>query len=307
MSHIYEGRMTHDDAVLPFQVEGRDVRGRVVRLNRVANEILNTHDYPEGISSLLAHALTLVSLLGDALKFDGKLTLQAKGEGPVTSIVADYRTPGELRGWVGYDEDAYRAAVSVGVDPAREVQQLLGSGYLALTIDQGPDTERYQGIVSLEGGTLAECAQTYFDDSEQIPTAVKLAASKGSEGWRAGGIMIQHLPHEAGREVADDGDLEENWRECAVLMASTENSELVASDLPAEQLLFRLFHESGVRVFDQVPLDHFCQCSKEKVENVLRQFSPEELEEMKRDGKIVVTCQFCSREYRLDPPRDRSH
>jgi molecular chaperone Hsp33 len=289
-----------DDIVLPFQIEGESVRGRVVRLGPVVDDILERHNYPEGVASLLAHALTLAAMLGTSLKFEGKLTMQAKGDGAVRTIVADYRTPGELRGWVAFHADEYEAAVAKGVDPGREVPQLLGGGYLAFTIDQGPDTERYQGIVGLEGGTLAECAQRYFEDSEQLPTAVKLSASRESGAWRAGGIMVQHLASSGPQRFNEDAD--ESWRESAILMASTQGTELVDPAVTPEQLLFRLFHERGVRVFDPTPLAFFCQCSRERVENILDQFSAEEMADMVVDGKIVVTCEFCNTTYEFDPP-----
>lgn len=289
-----------DDTILPFQIEGRDVRGRLVRLASVVDEIVTGHDYPEGVSKLLANALTLVALLGDALKFDGKLTLQAKGEGSVGTIVADYRTPGGLRGWAGFSEDDYFEAVRDGVDPGREVPQLMGAGHLALTIDQGPDMELYQGIVALEGATLAECAQKYFDDSEQLPTAIKLAAEKEENGWRTGGLMIQHLPSDDGRAEARDSD--DDWRTSAILMASARNDEMISTEISAEQVLFRLFHEDGVRVFDRVELEVFCQCSREKIGGVLDTFGLEELQDMVVDGAISVTCHFCNKSYVFDPP-----
>ena len=301
MSASLEEPAATSDLVLPFQVEGRDVRGRVVRLHKVVDEILSRHNYPDGIASLLGHALTLSAMLGEALKFEGKLTLQVKGDGPVNMIVADYATPGELRGWVSYDEAAYQAAIDGGIAPEREVPQLLGGGYLAFTIDQGPDTDRYQGIVSLEGGTLAECAQKYFDDSEQLPTAVKLAAGRGDDGaWRTGGIMVQLLPPSGTpRPTRED----ESWREAAILMASATDAELISPSLSAEQLLFRLFHETGVRVFDGAGLAVLCQCTRDRVEQILGQFPAESLEDMVVDGQIVMTCEFCNKDFVFDPPK----
>jgi molecular chaperone Hsp33 len=288
-----------DDLILPFQIEGEDVRGRVVRLGPVLDAILARHDYPEGVASLLAHALALTALLGSSIKFEGKLIMQAKGDGAVKTIVVDYRTPGGLRGWVGFDPARYEAAVADGVEPGREVPQLLGGGYLAFTIDQGPDTERYQGIVGLEGGTLAECAQKYFEDSEQLPSAVKLSAARVGGAWRAGGIMVQYLPKAAPLRDEDDDDA---WREAAILMASTQDAELTDPGVGPERLLYRLFHERGVRVFDPVPLEGYCQCSRERIEHVLAQFPAEEMADMVVDGRIVVTCEFCSTRYEFDPP-----
>lgn len=289
-----------DDVIQPFQIEGEDVRGRVVRLGPLVDEILHRHAYPDGVASLLAHALAMTALLGSSIKFEGKLIMQAKGDGAVKTIVVDYRTPGEMRGWVAFDQELYDQAVERGVDPGREVPQLLGGGYLAFTIDQGPDTERYQGIVGLEGGTLAECAQKYFEDSEQLPSAVKLSAAQVGGTWRAGGIMLQYLAS-AGHQHDDEQD-DDSWRESAILMASTRDDELVSPDVTPRQLLFRLFHERGVRVFDPIPLGVFCQCSRERIEDVLAQFGGDDMSDMVVDGKIVVTCEFCSRVYEFDPP-----
>lgn len=288
-----------DDVIQPFQIEGEDVRGRVVRLGPLVDDILHRHAYPDGVASLLAHALAMTALLGSSIKFEGKLIMQAKGDGAVKTIVVDYKTPGEMRGWVAFDQELYDQAVARGVDPGREVPQLLGGGYLAFTIDQGPDTERYQGIVGLEGGTLAECAQKYFEDSEQLPSAVKLSAAQVGGKWRAGGIMLQYLAS-AGHQHDDEDD--DSWRESAILMASTRDDELVSPDVSPTQLLFRLFHERGVRVFDPIPLDVFCQCSRERIEDVLAQFAGDDMSDMVVDGKIVVTCEFCSRVYEFDPP-----
>jgi molecular chaperone Hsp33 len=241
----------------------------------------------------------MTALLGSSIKFKGQLIMQAKGDGAVKTIVVDYKTPGEMRGWVAFDQERYDQAVARGVDPGREVPQLLGGGYLAFTIDQGPDTERYQGIVGLEGGTLAECAQKYFEDSEQLPSAVKLSAAQVGGKWRAGGIMLQHLAS-AGHQHDDEDD--DSWRESAILMASTRDDELVSPDVSPTQLLFRLFHERGVRVFDPIPLAVFCQCSRERIEDVLAQFAGDDMSDMVVDGKIIVTCEFCSRVYEFDPP-----
>ena len=288
---------------MPFQLEGAPARGRVVRMDDVVDEILSKHDYPDGIGQLLAHALMLVSILGNTIKFDGKLIMQAQGNGPVSSMVADYKTPGEVRGWVRFDPDAYEKAIADGFDAAREVPQLLGAGHLAFTIDQGPDTERYQGIVGLEGATLAECAQTYFDDSEQLPTIIKLAADRQEGKWRAGGIMLQHLANTGGNKSTTlQDDDEDTWREGAILMASATNDELLADDISAEALLFRLFHERGVRVFDAVPVGVLCQCTRDHIGGVLAQFSDDDLGEMIVDGQIVVTCEFCNKDFLFDPP-----
>jgi molecular chaperone Hsp33 len=298
--------------VQPFQLDGKPARGRAVRLHAVVDEILGRHNYPDGVATLLAHALTLVAILGNTLKFEGKLILQAKGSGAVTSLVADYKSPadegaaGEVRGWVNFDQEKYDQLVEQGLDASREIPQLLGAGHLAFTIDQGPDTERYQGIVGLEGTTLAECAQKYFDTSEQLPTAIKLSAARSEGGWRAGGIMLQYLAATGGFGAADasDEDAEEGWREGAILMASTKDDELLSDELSLQQLLFRLFHERGVRVFDPVPVGVLCQCTRERIGAVLSQFDDAEMSDMVVDGSIVVTCEFCNKNFDFTPPAE---
>ncbi len=302
--------------VQPFQLEGKPARGRIVRMHSVVDEILTKHDYPDGVATLLAHALILVAILGNTLKFEGKLILQAKGNGAVTSLVADYKSPGvegssgEVRGWANFDPDLYEAAIADGLEPSREVPQLLGAGHLALTIDQGADTERYQGIVGLEGATLAECAQKYFDNSEQLPTAIKLSASRNPDGWRAGGIMLQHLASTGGiggiggdDAMVDVGEeQDELWREGAILMASAKDEELQSDELSPEDLLFRLFHEKGVRVFDPVGLNVLCQCTRERIGAVLAQFDNAELSDMAVDNNVVVTCEFCNKDFKFAAP-----
>jgi len=308
--------------VQPFQLDGKPARGRIVRMHSVVDEILAKHDYPEGIAILLAHALTLVAILGNTLKFEGKLIMQAKGNSVVTSLVADYKSPGvegaqgEVRGWVNFDPDLYDAAVADGLDVGREIPQLLGAGHLAFTIDQGPDTDRYQGIVGLEGATLAECAQMYFDNSEQLPTAIKLSAGRASDGWRAGGIMLQHLAFTGGigdiggDEALFDATMDQEdhqnelWREGAILMASARDEELQSNELSPKGLLFRLFHEKGVRVFDPVGLAVLCQCSRERIGTVLAQFDDTELVDMAVDGNVIVTCEFCNKDFKFEAPVD---
>jgi molecular chaperone Hsp33 len=315
MSDQSNEQLSPDDPTLsqvqPFQLEGKPARGRAVRLHGVVDEILSKHDYPDGIAALLARALTLVAILGNTLKFEGKLILQAKGNGAVTSLVADYKSPvgedgmGEVRGWINFDQEQYDAVVKEGLVPSREIPQLFGSGHLAFTIDQGPDTDRYQGIVALEGATLAECAQKYFDDSEQLPTAIKLSAARTDSGWRAGGIMLQYLSSTGGNADRSDAlfeDDDDNWREGAILMASAKDEELLSDELSLQDLLFRLFHERGVRVFDPVPVGVLCECSRDKIGGVLSQFDNTELTDMVVDGSIVVTCEFCNKNFDFTPP-----
>lgn len=299
-----------DDLVLPFAAEGLDVRGRVVRLGPVADTILSRHDYPAPVSRLLGEALALTALLGASLKFDGRLILQAQGDGPVSMLVVDYDAPGALRACATFDAERLGEA---GQDLAAD---LLGKGHLAMTIDQGPETSRYQGVVPLNGESLASAADLYFRQSEQIPTLVRLAVAQnvtpsaegGDTSWRAGGIIIQHLPGSgAGAEgglAAVNGNSEqaESWAEARALTETVEAHELTDPLLAPQGLLLRLFHERGVRVFEPQELSETCTCSEEGSRKLLRRFSPEDRAEMvEPSGRITVTCHFCSTTYSFDP------
>lgn len=301
-----------DDLVLPFAAEGLDVRGRVVRLGAVADTILSRHDYPAPVSRLLGEALALTALLGASLKFDGRLILQAQGDGPVSMLVVDYDAPGGLRACATFDADR----LSDGGDPQDLAANLLGKGHLAMTIDQGPDTSRYQGVVPLNGESLASAADLYFRQSEQIPTLVRLAvaqnvtptAAGGDTSWRAGGIIIQHLPPAGaaarGGLAAGDSDDEQadNWVEARALTETVEAHELTDPLLAPQGLLLRLFHERGVRVFKPQELSETCTCSQEGSRKLLRRFSPEDRADMvDPSGHITVTCHFCSTTYSFDP------
>lgn len=300
--------MLQDDLILPFEIKPLGVRGRVVRLGSLVDEIISKHDYPDNVSKLLAEAVALVALLGNSLKFEGKLTLQTRSDGPVAMIVADYTTPGQLRAYAHFDREA-------ALDPAN-TGNLLGKGHLALTIDQGPDMDNYQGIVALSGDALADAAHTYFAQSEQIPTCVKLAAGQVSgdaeQGWRAGAIMVQHVPASgpASAIAFSSGDApaghdetiveSDDWVRARILTETTEDHELLDPMLAPERLLLRLFHEDGVTVYDKAGLKHQCTCSREKVIDMLTSFSAAERKDMLMDGQIEVVCQFCSNVHRFD-------
>lgn len=287
-----------DDLVQPFQVESSGIRGRLVRLGAVVDTILTRHDYPEEVSAILGEALALATALAASLKLEGIFTLQTKGDGPVSMLVADWRSPGLLRGYASVDRAALAAR---GAGPAGAVPRLLGAGYLAFTVDQGAETERYQGIVELTGATLADCAHDYFRRSEQLGTGIRLAVAKledplGRLVWRAGGLMIQRLPDEESRDGTDDA-AEDAWRRALILMSSVRDAELTDPGLPPNDLLWRLFHQEGVRVWAPQPVGFGCTCSRDKVSNVLRSFSAEQLAGMVIEGRIIATCQFCNNEY----------
>ncbi len=319
-AHLGDFGFAGDDAVVPFQVEGLDVRGRAVQLGASIDAILKRHDYPEEVARLLAEAAVLTVLLGTSLKFDGKFIFQIQSDGPVDMLVVDFRTPRSMRAYARYDAERLKAAVAAN---ETRPEQLLGRGTLALTVDQGPYTQRYQGIVALDGSSLEEIAITYFRQSEQIPTDLKLSVAKlverNAEGkpveqWRAGGLIIQFLPESELRARKRDlhgGDGDEStgdyhpeddaWTEARSLVATIESSELTDPQVGSERLLYRLFHERGVRVYDPVPVVDECSCSRERIENVLSGFSAEEINDSIENGKITVTCEFCSKSYEFDP------
>jgi len=293
-----------DNQVQPFQIEGMDVRGRAVRLGTEIDGILSTHNYPEPVSKLLGEVLAMAALLGSFLKFDGIMTIQTKGDGPVNMLVADYMSPGIIRGYARFDEAALNAA-GEGVTSGA----LLGKGHMAMTIDQGKDMERYQGIVELTGADISDAAKTYFISSEQLPTALRLAAGRDpvTNHWRAGGIMVQHLTRsEEGKERLDvertvEGS-EDAWRRVTLLMETVKPDELMDRSLSLHDLLFRLYHEDGVRVFPSIPIKRGCRCSEDKIRDVIATFSKDDIDHMlEDDGMIRADCEFCGAVYEIKP------
>src|SRR5215218_8286404 len=304
-----------DDAVLPYEVDALDVRGRLVRLGPALDEILTKHDYPAPVGKLLGEAIVLTTLLGSALKFEGRFILQAQTDGPVSFLVVDYQAPDRLRAYARYD------AARLG--DAKDSGALLGHGHLAMTIDQGPDMSRYQGLVALDGGSLEDAAHEYFLRSEQIPTRVRLAVAEelraasggASHRWRAGGMLLQFVPRAPERARVPDldpGDAPEGttphtipeddaWVVGRPLIETVEDIELIDPALSSEQLLYRLFHERGVRVFNSMDVRAQCSCSRESVEAMLRSFPQTDRDDMVENGVISVTCEFCSATYMFDP------
>jgi len=289
-----------DDLVAAFQIENTPLRGRIARMGGLIDEVLTRHAYPEPVAELLGEACALAALVGASLKFEGRLIVQAQGDGPVSFVVADYDTSGALRGYCSFDPDKVAAASQGFVRPGAKA--LLGDGVFVMTIDQGPDMERYQGITAIAGETLALCAETYFAQSEQTPTRVRLAVGRLQTGeaevWRAGGLLIQNI---AGDEDAR-GHVEDAWTRAQALFETVGEDELIDPTIGAEILLYRLFHEDGVRMFAPKALKAFCRCSPERILNLLRSFAPEERTDMvEADGKIRVTCEYCSRVYDVAP------
>src|SRR3984893_9192594 len=303
-----------DDAVLPFEVASLDLRGRLTRLGPALDDVLTRHDYPPPVGKLLGEAIVLTALLGSSLKFEGRFILQTQTDGPVSFLIVDFQAPDRLRAYARFDASRLRDGQDSGA--------LLGKGHLAMTIDQGADMSRYQGMVALEGGSLEDAAHEYFLRSEQIPTRVRLAVGeewRGGEGpkhrWRAGGMLMQFLPKAPERARQADlhpGDAPEGsvthtvkeddaWVEGQSLISTVEDIELIDPDLSGERLLYRLFHERGVRVFHPLPLRAQCSCSREAVSAMLKSFAPQDRADMVTDGKVVVTCEFCSSVYQFTP------
>ena len=291
-----------DDLIQPFQVDRIGVRGRVVRLGAVSDEILTRHGYPDAVSFVLGEAMVLATALASALKFDGVFALQTRTDGPVRVLQVDVQTPGGLRGYAQFDAGKVAQAVDKAGRENLTVPELLGTGYLSWTVDQGADTERYQGIVALEGATLAECAENYFRQSEQLQAEIVLGvgrtmADAGGWHWRAGGIMIQRLASQGGKQDRSAGVSEDGWDHARALVATASSAELVDPDLSPRALLRRLFHESGVWVYRPQQVHARCRCGRGRVQTVLKSFPKEELIEMLEDGSIHVTCEFCNSRY----------
>ncbi len=288
-----------DDLVAAFQIEDQPSRGRIVRLGQVVDDILRRHDYPPAVATLLGETCALAALVGASLKFEGRLIVQAQGDGPVAYVVADYDTSGGLRGYCKFDADRV-AEVSTGF--ARPgASRLLGGGLFIMTVDPVNAKDRYQGVVAIEGETLALCAEQYFAQSEQVPTRVRLAVAElhNAEGrsFRAGGMMIQNIAADEARGSTDDA-----WTRVQALFETLGEDELVDPQIAPQTLLFRLFHEDGVRMFTPKALGAYCRCSQDRVVGMLKAFPASDLAEMiEPDGQIHVTCEYCSRSYALAP------
>lgn len=309
-----------DNVVLRFRTVNSNVMGRVVRLGPALNTILSRHNYPPKVAEALGQALALVAMLGATLKNEGAiLTLQAKTDGAISLLVADYEASGALRGYATFS------------DKVEEDDQtpVIGNGSLAMTIDPGPGFDRYQGIVALDGQSITDAAHTYFQQSEQLPTFVRLAVAQhydsdgdpSSDGWtwRAGGLMIQHLSREGGTvedieagDVGEDigadeeplpvGEDNEDWQRARHLAFTVEDHELLDPNLASDRLLFRLFHEEGVMAFPEIAVRDECRCSRERVENLLRTIGEDQLKDMTDEkGDVSVTCEFCTTVYRFAP------
>lgn len=309
-----------DDTVLPFQLDRSDIRGRVVRLDGVLQQVLKQHTYPRQIEALVAEAALLTSLIGQMIKLRWKLSLQIRGSGPVRLIATDYYGPTEdgqparIRAYAGYNAD--------DLVPDAEPFSMIGDGYFAILIDQGEGTVPYQGITPIAGGSLSGCAETYFAQSEQLPTRFSLSFGQNQlpgqpQSWRGGGVMLQHMPKaspfvaaEAGSGAGGllthgdilAGEEGDNWNRVNLLLNTVEEIELIGPTVQPTDLLVRLFHEEGPRVFDAQPIRFGCSCSPEHVRKSLSIYAVDDIADMiTDDGIVTADCQFCGAHYEFDP------
>lgn len=307
-------KIAWDDTVLPFQLDRSDVRGWVVRLDGVLDKVLSQHDYPPAVEKLVAEAAILTALIGPAIKLRWKLSLQVRGDGPARLVATDYYAPeeegapGRIRAYASYDAERLK--------PESDPFPQIGSGYFAVLIDQGKGTEPYSGLTPIAGSSLADCAQTYFAQSEQLPTRFALAFRKEPDGWRAGGVMLQKMPAMPPRPKEDggeaglarpvdllaDGDELEAWSRANILLESVTAEEMIGPDIQPTQMLVRLFHEDLPRAFDPVPFSFGCTCSADRVRESLSIYSRKDIAHMTTDeGIVTADCQFCGAHYEFDP------
>lgn len=288
-----------EDECLPFQIEGQDIKGRVVRLGRSVNDILTKHNYPDHVSKLMGETIAFTALIGSLMKYNGILTTQMKGDGPFRVLVSDFHKEnktlnGNIRGYASFEDR---------IEEQHSISELFGeNSYMAITIDQGKFMERYQGIVSLESENLSDAAEEYFRSSEQLPTKVMLFCEKDENGnWHAGAIMIQHYARNTEEEYSREEEAtEEDWNTASILLRSLKSSELLDVNLSLQNLLIRLYHETGIRIFDHTSIAAGCRCSEEKIRTALSSLNLEELKDVAEDGTVTVTCDFCTTDHKFE-------
>jgi len=288
-----------DNLVLPFSLEKSNIRGRMVRVGSVMAEIMKRHDYPPPVTALLGEVVTLGLLLSAMLKYDGIFTLQIKGDGPIRMLVADVTSHGEVRAYAGFDAPAVKAAAKRKKDVDNHYYHLLGKkGYIAFTVDPGNVEQRYQGIVELKGDSITDAVQHYFTQSEQIKTSFKIAVHAQDTLWKTAAIMIQQMPEEeAGKAVPHETSIED-WTRTALHLSTVTDGEMLSPVLSMQDILYRLFHEDGVRVYPAKPVRFKCRCTRARVIDILRTIPKPELEELcEKEGKVSITCEFCSEKY----------
>lgn len=300
--------MSEDNFYQIFELQSSNLRGRIVKLGSVLDDILSAHDYPLPIAHLVGEMLTLTSLLSSMLKYDGIFTLQAQGDGPLKMLVSDISGGEVIRACASFDPERFErarqqiSALKTVEGEHNNLAQYLGKGYMAFTVDQKNETDRYQGIVELKGASLVDCVQHYFSQSEQIGTGIRMSVGMRDGVWRAGGIMLQHLPEENKNSQAGYGNVEEDeWRKAMIMLGTSTDDELLDSSSSAEELLFKLFHEDGVIVYDKKSLKKGCRCDRDRVNSILLTMGQDDIEFMTVDGQIKMTCEFCSTSYVFDP------
>ncbi len=284
-----------DNVIQPFQLENTQLRGRAVRLGSILDEILGPHDYPEPVAHLVAETVTLAALLSSMLKYEGIFTLQTKGDGPVGMLVADMTSKGEVRGCATFD----KARVAKFGDELDLLPIFLGKGYIAFTVDQMGKTDRYQGIVELKGTSLVECVRHYFSQSEQIDTGIKIAAGRRNGKWRAGGVMLQLMPEDA--QGGSMSARKEDWSRSMTLLETMKDVEILDPALHSRELLLRLFHEEGVRVYKPLGITKGCRCDAKKIEKVMETLTDDDIDYLAESGTIKMHCEFCSKDFVLEP------
>ena len=293
------------DNCVSFFIDNGAYQGRFIRLNEVLDTIINKHSYPLPVSAVVAETTVLAAMLASTLKYDGLFTLQTQSNGPVPMVVIDVTSDGKIRSCARFDEERLNAGQKLRktLGQIEPTPHLLGGGHLAFTVDQGKNTELYQGVVDLQGKTLAECALRYFKQSEQIDTALKLflhAPQGESKSWIAGGIMLQKMPTKGGNEV-DEQEAQEAWNEAKIFMESLSEDEVFDANLSSDDILHRLFHGNNLNIQQTKDYTFSCRCSREKLLQTLSTFSNDDINSMIENGKISATCHFCSEEYCFDP------
>ncbi len=284
--------------VTPFHLPQRPVRGRLVKLGKLADALLLRHDTDDAVTRLRGEALALVAALATALKYRGSFSLNAKGDGAVPMLLADCTDTGALRGYARVDGEKLAAVLAETPEPTAAA--LLGQGYLAFTVDQGPDMERYQGLVAIEGGSLGTMALHYFDASEQTPCFLRLACARTAAGWRASALILEKIAGAGGVDPEMDSQIaDEHWGTATILAETVTDAELLDDDLAPEDLLYRLFHTEGVAADFSRALAYGCRCSRRRLAGLLETFSDEDLDHMAIEGEIVMTCEFCNHDFRF--------
>lgn len=287
------------DKCIYFNLDNNAFRGRILRLGNTLSEVFSRCEYPDNVGMAVAECCALGAMFASLLKYDGLFTLQIQGDGPISVLVTDVTSSGKIRSCAKYDLEAMQKAQALRKTQGQleEAPFWLGKGVLIFTVDQGDETKLYQGVVDLQGKTLADCAMRYFKNSEQIDTYLRLFKRKTKTGWETAGVLIQKMPTHGGKNAANDENVNEQWNENKILLDSLKNEEIFSNSLTEEEILFRLFHEHEVRVIKENEYFFGCRCSREKLLNTLSTMSRQDIEDMVEDGKITATCGFCSEKY----------